>query len=150
MGRGNVSVAGAAADLVLFDPNREVTIAAEALHQNCDYTPYEGMRVKGWPQTVLSRGEAIFRDGQFVDPAGVGDGATVIDLDGSQTILPGFIDLHAHYNFDLVDNGRAEEVVYNGIVFLANGVTSTWSVIFSAPARMSAARSICAGSPAPR
>jgi len=37
------------------------------------------------------------------------------------------IDLHAHYNFDLVDNGRVEEVVYNGIVFLANGVTSTWS-----------------------
>jgi len=53
--------------------------------------------------------------------------ANVIDLDDSDTILPGMIDLHAHYNFDLVDNGRTEEVVYNGIVFLANGVTSTWS-----------------------
>ena len=51
----------------------------------------------------------------------------VIDLDDEYTILPGMIDLHAHYNFDLVDKGRAEEVVYNGIVFLANGVTSTWS-----------------------
>jgi imidazolonepropionase-like amidohydrolase len=37
------------------------------------------------------------------------------------------IDLHAHYNFDLVDVGRVEEVVNNGIIFLANGVTSTWS-----------------------
>lgn len=53
--------------------------------------------------------------------------ANVVDLDDSDTILPGMIDLHAHYNFDLVDKGRAEEVVYNGIVFLANGVTSTWS-----------------------
>ena len=27
------------------------------------------------------------------------------------------IDLHAHYNLDLVDAGRVEEVVYNGICF---------------------------------
>ena len=53
--------------------------------------------------------------------------AEVIDLAETDTILPGMIDLHAHYNFDLVDNGRVEEVIYNGIVFLANGVTSTWS-----------------------
>jgi len=51
----------------------------------------------------------------------------VIDLTDLETILPGMIDLHAHYNFDLVDVGRTEEVVYNGIIFLANGVTSTWS-----------------------
>jgi imidazolonepropionase-like amidohydrolase len=52
---------------------------------------------------------------------------SVIDLTDSETILPGMIDLHAHYNFDLIDAGRVEEVVYNGIIFLANGVTSTWS-----------------------
>jgi len=51
----------------------------------------------------------------------------VIDLTDLETILPGMIDLHAHYNFDLVDIGRTEEVVYNGMIFLANGVTSTWS-----------------------
>ncbi len=53
--------------------------------------------------------------------------AKVIDLKDSETILPGLIDLHAHYNLDLVDAGRVEEVIYNGIIFLANGVTSTWS-----------------------
>jgi dihydropyrimidinase len=63
---------GADADLVLFDPSREVTISAETLHQNCDYTPYEGLRVKGWPRTVLSRGEVIVRDGEFVGKAGRG------------------------------------------------------------------------------
>ena len=52
---------------------------------------------------------------------------SVINLTDLETILPGMIDLHAHYNFDLVDVGRTEEVVYNGIIFLANGVTSTWS-----------------------
>ena len=57
---------GADADVVLFDPAREVAISAEMLHQNCDYTPYEGFVVKGWPRTVLSRGEVIVRDGLFV------------------------------------------------------------------------------------
>ena len=51
----------------------------------------------------------------------------VLDLQESETVLPGMIDLHAHYNLDLVDKGRVEEVVHNGTIFLANGVTSTWS-----------------------
>jgi dihydropyrimidinase len=63
---------GADADLVLFDPEREVAITADALHQNCDSTPYEGLRVKGWPRTVLSRGEVIVRDGAWVGSTGRG------------------------------------------------------------------------------
>jgi imidazolonepropionase-like amidohydrolase len=66
--------------------------------------------------------------------------AYVIDLAETDTILPGMIDLHAHYNLDLVDNGRVEEVVYNGIVFLANGVTSTWSAGEYYPERVIAQR----------
>jgi dihydropyrimidinase len=63
---------GADADLVLFDPGREVTIAAASLHQNCDYTPYEGFHVRGWPKTVISRGQVIVRDEQFVAALGRG------------------------------------------------------------------------------
>jgi len=66
--------------------------------------------------------------------------ATVVDLAETDTILPGLIDVHAHYNLDLVDNGRVEEVVYNGIVFLANGVTSTWSAGEFFPERVIAQR----------
>jgi imidazolonepropionase-like amidohydrolase len=66
--------------------------------------------------------------------------AEVVDLTDTDTILPGMIDLHAHYNLDLVDNGRVEEVVYNGIVFLANGVTSTWSAGEYYPERVIAQR----------
>jgi imidazolonepropionase-like amidohydrolase len=74
----------------------------------------------------------VIRDGIFAEidaelEESVLTAANVIDLTDSETIIPGMIDLHAHYNFDLVDNGRAEEVAYNGIIFLANGVTSTWS-----------------------
>ncbi len=66
--------------------------------------------------------------------------AKVVDLAETDTILPGMIDLHAHYNLDLVDNGRVEEVVYNGILFLANGVTSTWSAGEYYPERVIAQR----------
>jgi imidazolonepropionase-like amidohydrolase len=68
--------------------------------------------------------------------------ATVVELDESETILPGLIDLHAHYNFDLVDKGRVEEVVYNGLIFLANGVTSTWSAGEFYPERVVAQRDL--------
>jgi dihydropyrimidinase len=63
---------GADADIVLFDPTRAVTITAQALHQNCDYTPYEGMRVQGWPRTVLVRGKVIVEEGEFKGKAGEG------------------------------------------------------------------------------
>lgn len=57
----------------------------------------------------------------------VPSGIKTVELADNETLLPGLIDLHAHYNLDLVDNGRVEEVVHNGTIFLANGVTSTWS-----------------------
>ena len=74
---------------------------------------------------VISNGEIVEVDANV--PQQILTTANVVDLRDSETILPGMIDLHAHYNLDLVDAGRVEEVVYNGIIFLANGVTSTWS-----------------------
>ena len=68
--------------------------------------------------------------------------AMVIELSESETILPGLIDMHAHYNLDLVDKGRVEEVIYNGIIFLANGVTSTWSAGEFYPERVIAQRDL--------
>ena len=66
----------------------------------------------------------------------------VIELLDSETILPGLIDLHAHYNLDLIDEGRVEEVVHNGTIFLANGVTSTWSAGEYFPDRVIAQRDL--------
>ncbi len=67
-------------------------------------------------------------------------GVTLINLNDFETILPGMFDLHAHYNLDLVDKGRVEEVIYNGRIFLANGVTSTWSAGEFYPERVIAQR----------
>jgi dihydropyrimidinase len=70
--KGSISP-GADADLVIFDPGRELTLTAENLHQNCDYTPYEGLLVTGSPQVVISRGEVIVRDGEFLGKLGRGN-----------------------------------------------------------------------------
>ena len=52
--------------------------------------------------------------------------ARVIELAGSETILPGLFDLHAHYAVDLFGEGRVDEYTVNPVLFLANGVTSTF------------------------
>lgn len=63
-------------------------------------------------------------DGVEVDalPAGVAH----LALPADATILPGLFDLHAHYAVDLFGEGRVDETVVNPVVFLANGVTSTF------------------------
>ncbi len=63
---------GSDADLVLWDERREVTITNDALHHAVDYTPYEGLRITGWPALTLSRGEVVWKDGEFRGTAGHG------------------------------------------------------------------------------
>ncbi|NLW77946.1 MAG: dihydropyrimidinase [Ruminococcaceae bacterium] len=63
---------GADADLVLFDPAVSWTVAQSQLHENVDYTPYEGMRLTGWPMLTFSRGEVIAAGRQFIGAAGRG------------------------------------------------------------------------------
>jgi dihydropyrimidinase len=63
---------GADADIVLWDPRREVVLRAATLHQNCDSTPYEGQAVTGYPRTVLRRGQLVVDDGRFVGQPGTG------------------------------------------------------------------------------
>jgi dihydropyrimidinase len=63
---------GADADLVIFNPNKRVTLDHRRLHQHVDYTPYEGMELVGYPETTLLRGEVIVRNGEYVGEAGRG------------------------------------------------------------------------------
>ena len=54
-------------------------------------------------------------------------GVRVIQLRDDQYVLPGIFDVHAHYNMTLGDDGlRSDEWTYNPLIFLANGVTSTF------------------------
>jgi dihydropyrimidinase len=51
--------AGKDADIVVFDPKRKFTISRKKLHQNVDYTPWEGWEMTGMPQVVFSRGRKV-------------------------------------------------------------------------------------------
>jgi len=63
---------GADADLVLWDPKKQVTITNEMLQHVIDYTPYEGMAVTGWPVATIRRGEVAMRDGKVQAAPGSG------------------------------------------------------------------------------
>jgi dihydropyrimidinase len=63
---------GSDADVVIIDPQKEVTISQSMLHGNTDYTPYEGWKLKGFPILTISRGRVLVKDGEFVAQPGVG------------------------------------------------------------------------------
>jgi dihydropyrimidinase len=69
--KGTLAV-GSDADVAIWDPDREVTIRQENMHHGCDYTPYEGVRVRGWPETTVLRGRPVVRDGALVGEKGGG------------------------------------------------------------------------------
>jgi dihydropyrimidinase len=69
--KGTIAI-GADADIAIWDPDKQVTIENRILHHAVDYTPYEGMRVTGWPVTTLVRGERVWDGGALRGRAGFG------------------------------------------------------------------------------
>ena len=69
--KGSVTV-GADADLVIYDPNRTRTISAATHHMDVDYSCYEGRKVRGASDTVLSRGRVIVDGDEFLGSPGDG------------------------------------------------------------------------------
>jgi dihydropyrimidinase len=67
-GKGRIAP-GADADVVIFDPERRLTLSARTHHSRVDHLPYEGIAVTGAPETVLVRGEVVVAGGEPVaDP----------------------------------------------------------------------------------
>jgi dihydropyrimidinase len=60
-------VAGADADLVLFDPEGGTSLDVEDLHMNVDHSPYQGLRAQGQVVAVIKGGELVVADGQWRD-----------------------------------------------------------------------------------
>ncbi len=69
--KGTITV-GSDADIVIFDPNGETKFGVEHEHMNVDYSSYEGWKVKGKVETVLSRGRVVIENGEHVGKQGDG------------------------------------------------------------------------------
>lgn len=91
--------AGADADIVVFDPRKQITMAAATDHMKTDYSPYEGMEFTGGATTVISGGHVVIDEQGFHDPGPVGrhlfakaqlDGVPLLaaqHVGGTQTVL---------------------------------------------------------------
>src|SRR3954449_279320 len=69
--KGTVTV-GSDADLVVFDPEKRVTVSASTHHSKADYNLYEGTQVTGAPEIVLLRGRVLVESDELVASPGVG------------------------------------------------------------------------------
>lgn len=67
-GKGSIEI-GKDADLVLVDPDLQRTVDPATLESNSDYSPYEGMTLKGWPVRTLVRGRTVAQDGRITEAA---------------------------------------------------------------------------------
>ena len=56
---------GYAADIVIFDKDKEFTVRNDDQHGRCGWTPYDGVTLKGWIDTVFVNGNAVLKDGKL-------------------------------------------------------------------------------------
>ncbi len=63
---------GSDADIVIFDPEKEMTVDYRDMETNCDWSPYQGKTMKGVASMTLLRGKIIAKDGKCVGGQGYG------------------------------------------------------------------------------
>jgi dihydroorotase len=64
LNRGKIEK-GYEADLVVFDYEREFMVKAEDQYSKCGWTPYEGVTLRGYIETVFVDGKPILKDGRI-------------------------------------------------------------------------------------
>jgi dihydropyrimidinase len=69
--KGTIAV-GSDADIVVFDPEKKLTISAATHHSKVDYNLYEGTEVMGSPEVVLLRGNVLVEGDELVASPGIG------------------------------------------------------------------------------
>jgi dihydroorotase (multifunctional complex type) len=71
---------GADADVVVVDPDAQITHRDDRALSKCGWTPYDGQRARGTPIHTLVRGRFVYRDGKVVGEPGWGRPAARVDL----------------------------------------------------------------------
>lgn len=64
-GKGQIKI-GFDADITIFNPNVKTLISAATMHQNVDYTPYEGTIVQGQIAAVFLNGQLCAENGEAI------------------------------------------------------------------------------------
>ena len=62
--KGIIAV-GADADIAIIDPEKEYTMTIDDLHMMTDYTPFEGIKMKGKFTDVIVGGKAVIENGEY-------------------------------------------------------------------------------------
>lgn len=79
LGKGRIA-AGYDADLTIVDLGRTETITNSWIRSRCGWTPFDGVKVKGWPVGTFVRGRRVMWQGEIEAQAG---GAPVRFLEGA-------------------------------------------------------------------
>ena len=69
--KGEIKI-GSDADIVIFHPEEKRKVDYKKLETNCDWSPYEGLELAGFPEITISRGKVIVKDGKFIGNEGHG------------------------------------------------------------------------------
>jgi dihydropyrimidinase len=69
--KGTIAV-GSDADMVVWNHDEVRTVDGSRMQSRCDYSPYDGFEVTGWPKWTLSRGDVIVEDGKVIGERGRG------------------------------------------------------------------------------
>ena len=69
--KGTIAV-GSDGDVVVWDPEKKVTISAQTHHSNVNYNLFEGTEVTGAPEVVLVRGQVIVENDELMAEPGAG------------------------------------------------------------------------------
>jgi D-hydantoinase len=69
--KGTIGI-GSDADIIVIDPVETRRVTPSSLHMNCDFTPYGGRRLHGFPRITMLRGKVIQQDGRFLGEPGDG------------------------------------------------------------------------------
>ena len=92
---------GKDADIAIWNPKLKKVITADDLHDNMEFTPYEGMEITGWPEIIIQRGNVVIEGNTL--KATRGDGEFIHRKKIDCTGMPGTVapELNSKHNFDV-------------------------------------------------